>query len=217
MLSHDKLVEKAYHLALRGLSRRDYTRLEISNYLKSKLEIDDDAIEEVLEVLEKQRFVDDGRYAEEKISYLRYQLRGNGWIKNDLMKRGIDEYDIERYLEVEDQEAYIQRGVERSICFLKRTKRGSKQERMNKLKGHLLRQGFEFNVLNSILNQVEDDYDKADELESLKKVMTQSYKRLSRKYEGYELSTKVMQNARSKGYPYQLVKVVMEELDECKD
>lgn len=217
MLSHDKLVEKAYRLALKRLSRRDYTRLEISNYLKSKLEIDDDAIEEVLEVLEKQRFVDDGRYAEEKISYLRYQLRGNGWIKNDLMKRGIDEYDIERYLEVEDQEVYIQRGVERSISFLKRTKHGSKQERMNKLKGHLLRQGFEFNVLNSILNQVEDDYDKADELESLRKVMAQSYKRLSRKYDGYELNTKVMQNARSKGYPYQLVKVVMEELDECKD
>lgn len=217
MLSHDKLVEKAYRLSLKRLSRRDYTRLEISNYLKSKLDIDEDAIEEVLELLEKQRFVDDGRYAEEKISYLRYQLRGNGWIKHDLMKRGIDEYDIDRYLEVEDQEVYVNRGIERSISFLKRTKNGSKQERMNKLKEHLLRQGFEFNVLSSIMNQVEDNYDETDELDSLRKVMKQSYKRLSRKYEGYELNTKIMQNARSKGYPYQLVKVVMEELDECKD
>ena len=167
-LESEQKYHEAYQLALRRLARRDYTGFELREYLKSKISIGDDELDQIIADLEKRRFVDDNRYMMDKISYHRDQLRGNGWILKDLYKRGFSFEEVQSELDHEEPEAYLERAVMRSKRFLKTLKDGSKMQRENKLKQHLYRQGFESEIINVIELDEVDVYDKEDELESLK-------------------------------------------------
>lgn len=213
----DRQLEKAYQLALKRLTHRDYTRFEISEYIKSKLDVSEETIETVLLMLEKHRFVDDQRYLKERASYLRYQLRGDQWIFDDLKKRGLKENDITHYLAQESSEETFERALKRAKQFMKRSQSGSQMQRENKLKAHLVRQGYDFNVINRVVEYDFNDYSKDEEKLSLNKLMTQAYKRYEKKYDGNELKQKLIQHALSKGYPYEMIKEVMEEYNVRKD
>ena len=210
-------INEAMQIALKRIALRDYTELEITDHIRTKMNVSDEELEVVLERLRERRLVDDLRYLKEKVSYFRYQNRGNKWITDDLLKRGLNIQDIEDEISNEPREDYIKRGVERAESFLRRNNDGSTMGRINKLKEHLVRQGYEFDVLDSIIMLVEDDYDKEDELESLRKVINQAFKRYERKFSGYDLDQKVIKSALSKGYAYSLVKKVMEENEQSED
>lgn len=213
----DKDVEEAYKLSIKRLVNRDYTRFELSTYLKEKLDVTDDQINDVLSLLEKQRYIDDERYMEEKASYLRNQLRGNGRIVSDLVKRGIKEEVVLNYLAQEDHSDYIERAQIRAEKYFRRNSSGSKRQRQNKCKAHLLQQGYEFGVIDEVLSKDLDSISKDEEKNSLRKQILQSKRRYSRQYEGYDLEQRIIQNALSKGYPYGSIKEILEELNEHED
>lgn len=204
-------------IALKRIALRDYTEFEIKAHIRTKINVTDEEIEQVMRQLRARRLVNDERYIEDKISYFRHQNRGNKWIENDLEKRGLSLEAIHEVLLDEDQEIYIERGIERAEDFLRRNTTGSKIQRENKTKEHLIRQGFEFDVLDSIMLRVEDEYDFEDETESLEKVISQAYTKYSRRFSGYELEQKVIKSALSKGYGFSHVKEVMEEMKNSED
>ncbi len=210
-------IKKARSLLLRRLSQRDYTRFELTSYINDKVEIDPEDLIAILDEFETKRLVDDDRYLEEKVSYLRYQRKGNGWILQDLKKRGLDVIEVENYLSEEDRDEYIQRGVLRAESFMKRTHQGSNSQKIQKLKAHLARQGFEFNICDQIIDQLDYAFDQEDEMHNLKKVMKQSIQRYQKRFQGFELKTKLTNHLLSKGYSYEMIKNAMEDLDEFKN
>ncbi len=210
-------INEAMQIALKRIALRDYTEHELEEHIKTKMNIYDEEMEIVLRTLRDRHLVNDARYLQDKISYFRYQNRGNQWIKKDLMERGLKSDAIDLVLEAEPREDYIERGVIRASNFLRRSHNGSAAQRTQKLKEHLVRQGFEFEVLDSIISQVEDSYNDEDEKESLKKLMIQSKERFSKNFSESDLDQKVIKNALSKGYTYSLVKEIMEEMKEDED
>lgn len=213
LLNKDEPLYKGYLSAIKRLSNRDYTRLEIKEYIEKRFDLNEEEIELILETLEDKRFLDDDRYIEDKISYFRYQYRGNQWILKDLLSRGLDETKILIELENEDDETYIQRGLKRAESFLKRSKGGSKVYRLDRLKQHLAYQGYEFNIIYEIINKIEDEYSKEDEYKSLEKIIDQARKRYARKFEAYELNQKIINYCLSKGYTYAMINKIMKEED----
>lgn len=216
-LEEDQKVYEAYQLSIRRIALRDYTSFEISEYIRSKMNVTQEDIDTVLELLRKRRFIDDDRYFEDKISYHRSQLRGNQWIVDDLVKRGFLTQDVLNYLEDENINAYLERGIERAESFIKKQNKGSKMQRKLKLKEHLIRQGYDTQIIKTIINEMVDEYDNEDEILSLRKAMQYSIKRYSKRLDKSDVKEKVMRNAISKGYPYEMVKKVMEELNIDED
>jgi len=212
-LESEQKYHEAYQLALRRLARRDYTGFELREYLKSKISIGDDELDQIIADLEKRRFVDDNRYMMDKISYHRDQLRGNGWILKDLYKRGFSFEEVQSELDHEEPEAYLERAVMRSKRFLKTLKDGSKMQRENKLKQHLYRQGFESEIIKVIELDEVDVYDKEDELESLKNEMSKAYRRYRRKDDPKTAKDKVFKYAMNRGYRYDMIKEVIKEIE----
>lgn len=204
---------KAYQSALKRIAQRDYSSFEMKEYLLKKQAIDQDQIDRVVSFLESKKFIDDERYLNEKIDFLRSQNRGNYRILEDLMKRGFSEEEISMELSDEDLKDYLDRGVFRAEHFLKRQKKGSMKQREDKLKQHLVRQGYDFNDATKILDLVDDSYSLQDELESLENFMKKNWERLSRRYDKAETKDRSIRQALSKGYKYDMIQKTIKELE----
>lgn len=212
-IQDDQKVYEGYQRALKRISLRDYTSFEMKEYLLNKTDLNNDQVEVVVDLLVKRRFIDDERYLYDRIDYLRDQNRGNHWILEDMLKRGFTEEELLKVLENEDHENYIARGVDRAESFLLTQTKGSIRQREDRLKQHLLRQGYAYEDINIIINTLNDDYSKEAELDSLKDIMHKSYNRYERRYEGKEIKNRMIRHALSKGYDYDMIMEVMKEFE----
>ncbi|CAM3585857.1 glycosyltransferase [Erysipelothrix urinaevulpis] len=209
----DQNIYEGYQLALKRISMKDFTSFEMSEYLSKKTELSPDQIKVVIQLLEKRRFIDDERYLYDRVDYLRDQNRGNHWILEDMIKRGYEEEEVLSILENEDYDNYIERGVRRAENFMQAQTSGSIRQREDRLKQHLVRQGYGFDDVGQILNNLTDDYGKELELESLRDLMIKAQSRFERRYEGKEVKNRVIRHALSKGYDYDMVLEIMKEFE----
>lgn len=211
-IKRDEEATKAYNLALKRIARKDYTTFELKEYLHGKVEdIEPGMLDKVIKVLEKRHLLDDERYLMDRIDYLRSRYRGNHRIIEDLKKRGFKENEVAKELSKENFQDYIDRGTIRANDFLKRQRKGSFKQRHDKTKQHLLRQGFDFESINHILEQVNDKYTKKDEKESLIVLIEKTRKKYLRRYEENEVYDRLVKHTLSKGYKYDMIKQVLKE------
>ena len=213
-LETDQKIQEALQLAFKRLALRDYTSYEITEYLKSKINLSLDQIEYVLDLLKKRRFIDDERYLKERVYYYQEQLRGNTWIVEDLEKRGLSEADIRFELEKEDHADYIKRGLKRGNRIMDSLKDGSKLQRSNKYRQLMMRNGFESDVIKQVQSLLKDTYETAQEKESLGKVVFKALKRYESRYGEEEGRKRTIKYALGKGYPYGMIKEVLEEIED---
>lgn len=100
---------KAYNVALRFLSYRIRSRREVSDHLKRKEHAEH--IDEVLERLESERYLNDEDFAERWASMRRAEGRSPHRIGSELLQKGIDREVIDRvlldYADDERQQALI--------------------------------------------------------------------------------------------------------------
>ena len=72
--------------------------------------------------------------------------------------------------------------------------------------------GFDHDIASFAINQMKEKSDK-EENNNLRKDFDKLYHRLSSRYEGRELMEKMMKTLRNKGYRYNDIKKMMEEID----
>ena len=204
---------KAYQRALKRIALRDYSSFEMKEYLLKKQDIESDQVDLIVSFLEKRRLIDDERYLKEKVDFLRSQNRGNYRILEDLEKRGFHEDVVMDELNDEDLDDYLDRGVIRAEHFLKRQKKGSQKQREDKLKQHLVRQGYDFNDANKILKRAHDAYTKEDEYASLQAFLKKTWERNMRRYDKAEAKERSIRQARSKAYNYDMILRMIKELE----
>lgn len=209
--------QMALSLAYKRLVRRDYSSHEMRHYLLNKVELTSDQIRDILELLISQNLIDDTRYLQDRVDYHHDQLRGNGWIQTDLKKRGFSDEDIDSYLDDLLDDHYIERAMNRAERFLSSIKDGSKLQRKNKLKQHLMRQGFESSVIKFVEKNMKDDYDTINEYESLQKEFMKAYHRYLRKDDPQLAKEKAIRYAMGRGYHYEMVKEVLREIEDEED
>lgn len=210
-IKDDQKAYEGYQLALKRISIKDYSSYEMRAYLMKKKELNDDQIDVVIALLERRRFIDDERFLNDRIDYLRSQNRGNYRILEDLLKRGFSEQEVDAKLMDEELDDYIERGVLRAEHFLNSQNKGSKRQRDDRLKQHLVRQGYNFSDASKITRLASDHYTEENELESLQKLMIKSKERFERRYEGDEVKDRMVRQALSKGYNYDMIEKVMKE------
>ena len=134
---------------------------QCSSHIREKLKtwnVPDDAAEKIIELLKKEKFLDDRRYAS---SYVRDKFRLNGWGKIKLAvmlrQKGISQVTIDEALNQIDQERYFQ------LChkLISEKSAALKEPNLFKRKGKLFRfaaqRGFETDLIHRVLNM--DDID----------------------------------------------------------
>lgn len=185
-----------YDDAIQYLKTKLRSKKEMSIYLKKK-KFEDSFIQEVIKMLEKQGYINDEVYTQAFIND-RINLSNDGpyKIKKSLIENNISKEMVEKYMIVFDdtlQREKIEKLIKKKIhSNHNKSKQILKQKLMIEL-GNLGYQTSLIRELLSLLENVSDEDIKKKEYEKL-------YAKLSKKYSGYELETKLKQKMYQKGF-----------------
>ncbi len=146
-----KQLEKARKLAWRSLNRRDRTAAELPERLAAK-EIEPWAIEQVLDELREQRYVDDAGYARR---FADDRRRLDGWgserIERRLRELGVEDEAIAPALAEQDPESEL----ETAVALLEQRFPGALETRRDRDRalGMLVRKGYALEVATDALRR----------------------------------------------------------------
>lgn len=150
MIDEKKAISKYSSLC----SKSEHCEYDIREKMK-KDELDDDAKDRVIDFLVKERYIDNGRYAE---IFARDKMRFNGWgeqkIRFELRRRKISEDDIENALsEIEDSDF-----EEKLRSALESKLRQMKPAEPLKMRASLIRfgasRGFQFDLVANVVDKI---------------------------------------------------------------
>ncbi len=198
---------KAYKGALRKISVRDRTVKQIRDYLSKKQ----------LEGLEKQKILDrlismgllnDENYVKGKISVFENSGMSYRKMKEKLKKDGIDEELIGRYLE-RDPERELDSAVKSAQKHASSLRNKTAYQMKQSVLAYLQRNGFSYDVSKTAAESLALQGE--NELELLQKEYARAASRYGRKYEGYELSQRIVSHLLNKGFSYEDIQTLREE------
>lgn len=201
--------EKAYEQGLSYLKYRDRTRKEMEKYLLDK-GYSESAILYAIDKMKGYHYIDDGRYLK---NYFRDNLLnkrlGRKRVFQDLKKRGIGEKGITAFDNAFSTEQEIQCLEYHFTKLLKKYQHESFYNKKRKLYGALGRKGFDSNLIQEALNQLEnDDEVQQDDSGQAIEPLYHKYMKMQRAkgYTGYELEQRVIRNLASKGFSYDAIR-----------
>lgn len=188
-------IYEIYEIALKYLKIRLRSRKELKNYLIKK-SYNNEQVEEVMEILSKQGYLDDKTYVvsfiHDKILMSNY---GPNKIKSELENVGISNDIINENMSSFTEELEKER-IEKLVA--KQIKQNHNKGSMilkKKIQSYLLNLGYSVDLINQNLNgkKLVDD-------NLYKKEYEKIYNKLSKKYSGKELEYKLKQKMYQKGF-----------------
>ena len=127
--------------------KRKIFRLKITNFEKSKLI---NLIDSVIINLEKNKFVDDDRYSSIKILSLSKLGKSKNFISNYLIKKGIDKTQIQKNLNLMENNNNDWE-LDSAKIFVKKKRLLEKNEIYEKKLARMARAGFSYDICKKIL------------------------------------------------------------------
>ena len=197
----DKMLEEnkiyiGYNLAIKYISTKMRSKKEIREHL-SKKEIDKDSINEIINILIKNKYIDDDSYAKAFVND-KILLTNDGpyKIKNKLIELGINDNSINKALELFDIDTQKEKITKIAKKLVSTNRNKSASILRNKIIIYLVNLGYERAIINSVLSTVEIKNDKDIEKKEYEKI----YNKLSRKYSGKDLDFRVRQKMYALGF-----------------
>lgn len=199
---------EAYYIALKYLNKKMHTKKEIFKILK-KLDIDNSVIEEIIDKLYQDNYLNDERYIK---AYINDQINlkdiGPLKIKHNLSELGFDESFINDYISTLDEDTWLNKIDKYISKKIKSSKNLSARKLKDKIVYDLINKGYTKNNIISILN----NYEFENDLDLLKKEYSKIKKKLENKYNDYELEMRIKSKLLSKGYTsFEIEKVILGE------
>lgn len=148
---------KAKEKAFRFLGFKARTEKELTDKLR-KEEIPQDIIPDVIELMKRYDYINDERYAREYAAE-RVRLKGHGRrrIEYELKNKGVNAEYIDNAMEHLESGGYD--GVNEALCKLEKKCRAPLDEldfkERNRLYNYLVRQGYDFNVIDAAFARAE--------------------------------------------------------------
>ncbi len=227
-LEKDKIIEvveednyiKAKNAALKILERSYKTEKEMYDKLLSK-EYDDKTIQRVIKFLKEYSFVDDIRYAELYIKD-KIKVHGKSKIKFSLVNKGISEEIIESKLNTisneQEELTALKLGEKKYKTLIKSEKNYLKLKK--KLSDYLLRNGYNFSIINKVVNSIvtcDDFFETVEQKEvNFEELHDLALKRLNvlKKSEANKekLYKKLYDYLLRRGYKYDEIKTMLKEI-----
>ena len=127
--------------------KRKIFRLKITNFEKSKLV---NIIDSVIINLEKNKFIDDDRYCSTKILSLSKFGKSKNFISNYLIKKGIDKTQIQKNLNLMENNNNDWE-LDSAKIFVKKKRLLEKNEIYEKKLAKMARAGFSYDICKKIL------------------------------------------------------------------
>ncbi|WP_338232171.1 recombination regulator RecX [Companilactobacillus muriivasis] len=195
-------INKAYGDALNYLSYQLRTKKEIKDYLYKK-EYHRDAVDEVIGRLEKLHYLDDAAYAKSFISnQLRTTSNGPKIIEQKMAQKGVPNNIIQDSVVEIDYDTLLENATEFAKKQVRKQHRASFKQMVTKLRSGLYQKGFDNEVIEETIKNLELEPDEDEELDKLRKLVNKVQHR-------YDKPAKLINYLMTKGYKFDEIKKVL--------
>lgn len=195
-------VNKAYGDAVNYLSYQLRTQKEIKDYLYKK-EYHRDAVDDVIQRLEKLHYLDDAAYA---TSFINTQLRttanGPKIIEQKLLKKGVPDNIVQDKLFEINQDVLLENAIEFAKKQIRKQKRASFKQMLTKIRQGLYQKGFNKEIIEAAIKELDLEPDEDEELDKLKVLVEKVRHR-------YDKPEKLIHYLMTKGYHFDEIKRVL--------
>ncbi len=190
---------ETYYQGLKVIEKRAKTKKELKEDLKKKGYLPEN-IDQTIQKLEEQKYLDDLRYAD---SYVNNQMLTTSWgplkIKNMLLQKGVEEDLVNQALLAYTEELEREKLEKKVTKMITSNRTKSPTFLKQKIKQTTLSEGYHFNILQEVLENVSFQDDKALREREYNKLK----RRLERKYSGEELERQIKMKLYQKGFTNQ--------------
>ena len=196
---------------LHKLTSRDRSVQEMKDWLSTQLKITDALRDEMIQRLEKLGWLDDERYCREQITAMKNSLKGKKLIRDTLLRKGLSVRLVDECLQSFDDEADNARRCAEKI--LRSRSGGSLKKTREEIRTKLMQRGYSASLASETAERM--DYSSLAEKqdENLQAGMRKTRKRLSRKYSGYELRSRLYRWGMQQGYAADVINAVLDEME----
>lgn len=211
LLEEEKRI-KAYNSCIKKLAIKDRTKKEIYDFITKNFELDIKSINDIVDRLESKGYIDDYRYANNKISTMKISLFGRNKIIKYLKSKGISYEIIEECLNnSEDDELFNALGY--ADKYKNSIKNVSIRMKKQKIFNKLIMQGYSTSVAKEAIDHLNLVSDDTLEIENLKKAAIKAKKRYEKTYSGTKLRNSIFRNLYNQGYRSEDIYSVLDEME----
>ena len=188
--------KKLTEYALSLLSKKHYTEWKMREKLYAK-EASKEDVDYIIKKLKDIDLINDAAYVQDYLGYAEERGYGKNKIKQELLKKGIFEEEIDKihFSEISEKK----KALSLLPSLEKKYAKYSYEQKKQHIYGALISRGYSVDVALSTLNNVSKINEK-DEQKKIKVDYQKTYQKYKSKYEGRELNDKVFQALRRKGY-----------------
>ena len=191
------------NLGLYYISFASRSKKQVADYLRQH-DIDEQIIPTVLEELERDRWIDDLKLAQNMVSQqLLSGDKGPFVIRQKLKQKGLETHDIESALSEADFSQSCQRVTEKLIK--KYQSKLTRKALETKLRQQLASKGFDSRDITNTLSQLSLEKNEDNEEDLLYAAIDKVYARYAKKYDGYQLNQRLTQHLARKGFDFSAI------------
>ena len=213
LLKDDEKYVKAYQACIRKLAAKDRTMKEMYDYLTQNTELDISHINKLIESLEKRNLIDDDKYALNYVEKSISGLQGKMKIERNLKKKGVAIDIIDRALNDQDALYEFKHALKYANKIKNQLKDKSLKEKKFLIKKKMYAQGYTMDIIDEALEQINLLDDQAIELDALQKCAESFYRKYKSKSKGSELRNKVFKGCITKGFNYEDIYLILNEME----
>lgn len=207
-INKDNIYYDAYNKTLSYILKHQRALSEVIEYL-DKFEISDNEKNKIIDKLKSNGLINDIQYVRSYISdSINLSKDGPNKIKKYLLDKNIDEMLIDEELSKIDEDILIDKVLKIIKKKFDSNTKYSKYQLKQKISLELINLGYDKDLIDSLINNF--DFNENDLLE---KEYNKIYNKLSKKYNGYELSNKIKQKLYAKGFDINLISDLIQKKD----
>lgn len=218
-IKNDDCVQQAYQKALHFLNFKLRSTKEVYEKLE-KLDFAPEIINEVLQKLSEQKFIDDRFYAESYLNQTKFvTLKGPKAVAFELQKKGISDQTISAVLEGYTLREQLENAIQVAEGYLKGQTRVTPKVAKQKVKVFVMQKGFSKEIAEEVIPFLSFEGQSEMESELAMKEIATVYKRISKKYEEnesalwYQIKGKLYQ----KGFSSQVIEKAIAQFEMEKE
>lgn len=201
----------AYYRAIKKICSKAFSEQQMYQYLLKYESLDTQQIEELLNKLKEEGYLNDERYAMDALTSFKYVTKGKNSIVQDLKNKGINEDIIEEVMKNYD-DSDDHNKIKMMISKLMNTIKGvSLKQKKQKMMDKLIQDGFGYDQIKEEIDLVFENED--DDFELIEKCINKAHTRYQKKYKGDLLRQKVVNYCSQKGYRYDDIIEVMKKME----
>jgi len=205
----------AYQECIKMLSYKDRTRKEMYDILMNKTTLEAKEMNEIIEILQKQKLINDEKIVENEIASMREKLVGRHKVILNLRKRGVPNYMIDKQLlhnEIVDEKdnALIFANHLKSIV-----KEPSVMSKKDSIRRRLINRGFDSFIAEIVVNELDFSKETENERENCKAYALKIKSQLDKRTLTDEKSKKrkLAASIARKGFNFDLIQEVLREIE----